>query len=138
MYKACVGTGAGGGGACHPRILADWLTLFKPGGQITTWHLQLQNPNTALYIVWIFIFWWLVRLYYHFPLSENESWSYLPTKYVTFHKIHSKQTRQFTNSAMAQLGRRQSKCLKAKEIYFLSVVWPSNGTTEVQTNKQTN
>ena len=51
MYKACVGTGAGGGGACHPRILADWLTLFKPGGQITTWHLQLQNPNTALYIV---------------------------------------------------------------------------------------
>ena len=71
-----------------------------------------------VYIVRIFIFWWLVRLYYYFPLSENESWSYLPTKYVTFHKIHSKQIMQFTNSTMAQLGRRQRKCLKAKEIYF--------------------
>ena len=36
-------------------------------------------------------------------MSENESWSYLPTKYVTFHKIRSEQTRQFTNNAMAQL-----------------------------------
>ena len=36
-------------------------------------------------------------------MSENESWSYLPTKYVTFHQIRSKQTRQFTNNAMAQL-----------------------------------
>jgi hypothetical protein len=39
--------------AWHPRILADQLTLLKPGGQIMpttllhTWEPQLQNPNTS-------------------------------------------------------------------------------------------
>ena len=43
--RACVSTGAGG--AWHPRILADQLTLFKPGGRLCSPHyIQLGTRGS--------------------------------------------------------------------------------------------
>ena len=45
---ACVSTGAWG--AWHPRVLADSLTLFKPGGQIMPTTLLLGNRGSKIVI----------------------------------------------------------------------------------------